>query len=458
MSSRTSTVPGLNPSAPAAPRHRHPLARRRRPAAHAGGRVAVALQCGARPARKCAWPSRSDWRWGRTTTPMGCRVAARRSTRTVRSLAATGSIVTTAQRAATSGGSEAGSPQKSRCRASSGSAAASARRSTSSGSSVTRTVSDHAHDPTTARAARQSAGAASPRTGSTSPGSSGTSQVPSASSPTGSTTGSVGEGGSTALEGVVADVPRGAVLHALEVLRRLVRVRVGEIEGDAGRRDADRPDRGPDADRRRDRPSRQLAASKERSAGTPAKRWSKVAASSAPSDSAGSRTGSPLNCAPEPAPAPGAPAKRGAGHRAEAEGDQFGQVSRGSGDALGDATSARPAVAMPRLAAASAGSRRRQPVPELIRVHEARAATDVATEIERGERRPIRPVAQEIVRDAPERVARLHRVGRADVRRTSGRRIAARDVSPSIGRSGASEPTGALAPAPAASERGAPSS
>ena len=53
-------------------------------------------------------PSAVAWRWGRTTRPMGWRVAPRRSTRTVRSLAATGAIVTTAQRGAAAAGSERG--------------------------------------------------------------------------------------------------------------------------------------------------------------------------------------------------------------------------------------------------------------------------------------------------------------------------------------------------------------
>src|SRR6202044_3875729 len=101
--------------------------------------------------------------------------------RMVRSLAATGSMVTTAQRAATPAGNAAGSPQKRTDRASNGSAAASARSAASSGSSLTRIVSDQAQDPTAARAARHSSGAASPRRGSTSPGFSGTSQGPSAS-------------------------------------------------------------------------------------------------------------------------------------------------------------------------------------------------------------------------------------------------------------------------------------
>ena len=45
------------------------------------------------------------------------------------------------------------------------------------------------------------------------------------------------------LERGVADVPRGAVLHAREAGRRLPGVCAGETEGDAGVRDADGADR-----------------------------------------------------------------------------------------------------------------------------------------------------------------------------------------------------------------------
>ena len=65
--------------------------------------------------------------------------------------------------------------------------------------------------------------------------------------------------------------------------------------------------------------------------------------------------------------------------------------------------------------AASAGIRREAEAPslsQLVRIDEARAAADVATEVERGERRPVGAVAEEIFCDAPERVARPHRVGR----------------------------------------------
>ena len=184
-----------------------------------------------------------DWRWGRTTCPIGWMVAARGSTRTVRSLAATGSMVTTAQRAATSAGSDAGSPQNTTDRASNGSAAASARSAASSGSSLTRIVSDQAQDPTAARAARHSAGAASPRRGSTSPGSSGTSQVPSASSPMGSTTGTYGKERSRPSRAAWPTCHAEPSCDAHEAGGRLFGVRAGEREGDAGVRDADGADR-----------------------------------------------------------------------------------------------------------------------------------------------------------------------------------------------------------------------
>ena len=47
-----------------------------------------------------------------------------------------------------------------------------------------------------------------------------------------------------------------------------------------------------------------------------------------------------------------------------------------------------------------------------IRIHEPCATTEVAPEVESSQRRPISPVAQEIVRDPPQRVARLHGIGR----------------------------------------------
>ena len=72
------------------------------------------------------------------------------------------------------------------------------------------------------------------------------------------------------------------------------------------------------------------------------------------------------------------------------------------------------------------GQAQAPPLPELVRIDEARAAADVAAEVERGERRPIRAVAQEIVRDAPERVARPHRVGRGRTGQSPGTSAASR--------------------------------
>ena len=92
-------------------------------------------------------------------------------------------------------------------------------------------------------------------------------------------------------------------------------------------------------------------------------------------------------------------------------------------------------------------------LPEPIRIDEVRPVTDVAAEIERGERRPIRPVAQEIVCDAPQRVARLHGIGRGRDGRL-GR--AAPTGSAAVSEVPGPPPTGVLAPAPGASARGAP--
>ena len=73
-------------------------------------------------------------------------------------------------------------------------------------------------------------------------------------------------------------------------------------------------------------------------------------------------------------------------------------------------------------------------LPQPVRIHEPCATTEVAAEVECGQRRPIRPVAQESVRDPPQRVARLHGIGRGrhrDGRR--GRLGAGRDGRPQRG-------------------------
>ena len=93
------------------------------------------------------------------------------------------------------------------------------------------------------------------------------------------------------------------------------------------------------------------------------------------------------------------------------------------------------------------------PLSQPIGIDEARAVADVTAEIERGERRPFGPVAQEIVCDTPQRVARLHGIRRGrDGRRGRGGVPGRRAMSEELG----PPPTGALAPAPAASASGAP--
>ena len=203
-------------------------------------------------------------------------------------------------------------------------------------------------------------------------------------------------------ERIVAHTPCRAVLQPDEAFGGLARVGLAEREGDTGGRDTDCSNPWAGASTLQSQPpAAQLAASNEWRAGVSAKRSSNVAASSAPSD--GCRIGSPDEPIAQPAPPPGAAGEGGAGHRTEAEGKQFGQVSwwfrvrRCSGRAPGHVGLRRKAEA-PSLA-------------ELVRVHEARPATDVAPEVERGERRPVGAVAEHIVCDAPERVARPYRVG-----------------------------------------------
>ena len=92
---RTSTAPGVRAAVPTGPRRGARRARPRR----AGGVHELGEQL-----RSC----RPTGRCGRSTRPTGCSVAARRSTSTVRSLAATAAVVTTAACRATSGASDAG--------------------------------------------------------------------------------------------------------------------------------------------------------------------------------------------------------------------------------------------------------------------------------------------------------------------------------------------------------------
>ena len=85
--------------------------------------------------------------------------------------------------------------------------------------------------------------------------------------------------------------------------------------------------------------------------------------------------------------------------------------------------------------------------PQLIRINEARAAPHVAAQIERGERRPVRAVAQAILRDLPEAVAGPDHVGRCGCLRRGrwranreragdrgARRVTGRGAGPGAGR------------------------
>ena len=112
-----------------------------------------------------------------------------------------------------------------------------------------------------------------------------------------------------------------------------------------------------------------------------------------------------------PPPPPGAPGQGGTSQRAEPESEQLGQMSlrRGARRPVAAAGPCRVAVAR---AVGVRGEPEAPSLPEPIRIDEVRPVTDVAAEIERGERRPISAVAQEIVGDAPQRVARLHGIGR----------------------------------------------
>ena len=93
-------------------------------------------------------------------------------------------------------------------------------------------------------------------------------------------------------------------------------------------------------------------------------------------------------------------------------------------------------------------------LPQPIRIHEPCVTTEVAAEVEGSQRRPISPVAQKIVRDPPQRVARLHGIGRGRRRAVVGG-VGAPAGTAAIGEEMevCPPPTGVLAPAPAANER-----
>ena len=363
----------------------------------------------------------ADWRCGRTTWPIGWIVAARRSTRTVRSLAATGSMVTTAQRAATPAGSDAGSPQNTTDRARSGSAAASAR-----SAGVVRVL---AHEDRLGPGPGSDCGACGApqrrcrlseegqhiaRLEGDEPGSLGVVAD-------GKHDGKVREGEVVTLEGSVADVPRAAVLGTHEAGGRLSAWRAGETEGDAGVRDADGPDRRADGSALQGQAQQTIGGLERMRA--PEHRGSGAARSPCPGRPPTApvpRTGSSLNRTPVRRRDPARRAKAAQASEPSPRASNSGRWPSGPGR---DARLLAPTRAAPSSAGGAGirGEPEAPSLPEPIRIDEARPVADVAAEIERGERRPIRPVAQEIVRDAPQRVARLHRIARGrDSRRRRG--------------------------------------
>ena len=294
---------------------------------------------------------------------------------------------------------------------------------TSSGSSVIRIVSDHAQARAAARAARQSDGADSPRTGSTSPGPSGTSQVPSSSSPTGSTTGRYGENRSAPSSASWATSqapppstgtnPSGAS-DCGTVSQKVTPEGATQTARTAGR--AGRPCS--------DQPSRQLAASNECRAGTPSNRFRRAAASTAPSDSVPPMSRSSANWPDRRRLL----VRRASAAQANEPMPRTANSGRWSVSSRCEAGASRPTpgrtlVRVRCEVQAPAG-------PDVVRIDEPRAAAHVAPEVERSQGRPVRPVGQTIVRDAPERLARLHRV-RRDVRRPPWRDRDA-DVAPRV--------------------------
>ena len=249
------------------------------------------------------------------------------------------------------------------------------------------------------RPARPAGARAPPRRGAAArrPARAATSQVPSSSSPTGSTSGTYGDEGILVSERGVVHVPRGPVHHRHEPVGRVV-PRLGQPEGDAGRQTRRSP--GPSGPR--DRPAATDPAGSWRprrsgARGPPRSGCRRAAASTASSDSrARLSRRSPLNgsarCrlrarranaaqASEPRPSaissgrwsPGAPCRRRAGVP--------GPLRR------------------PRAPAAT-GKMQAPAGADLIGVDEAGASGHGAPEVERGDRRPVRAVAQALVRDA----------------------------------------------------------
>ena len=321
----------------------------------------------------------------------------------------------------------------------------------SSGSSVTRIVSDQAHDPTAARAARQSAGAASPRRGRTSPASSGTSQVP---------VGVVADGEHDGEEGKARSWPSSASWPTCQ------RRAVGPAdEGSGGSplgcfREEEGDARGETQIARTGGTGAGLQGQAQQAVGgfermerrDTGEAVQQVSPRPAPLPTAGCRSGSPVNRSPSRRRRLARRARAAQATEPRPRATSSGRCPAGSGcDAV---EVPRLATVSRRAAVRSAGSRRRHPSRSWSGIDEARPATDVAAEIERGERRPVRAVAQEFVRDAPERVARLHRVGPVGRRHRGRRRRAVQGRRDRGARARA--PPVRLAPAPPGSERGVP--
>ena len=289
---RTSTPPGDKTADVRSPAAVSATQRRKSGAA----RTVVALGGEPPSAPSARRPPPVDWRWGRTTRPIGWSVAPWRSTRMVRSLAATEVVVTTAPVRRHLRGHGCGVAEEEvvpRPSLERGHREVSGR--------VVRVVAHRDHvgpRPRPGRGpgmARRSDGAASPRSGSTSPGPRATSQVPSASSPTGSASGTYGVKASCSPRAVMVHVPRRPVQYGLERCRARRRA---ALSTRTSRRRPTRRSPGPSGSRGSScsvRPNRQFAASKEWSAGASAKRRRRVAASTASSETGCLSPRSPLN-------------------------------------------------------------------------------------------------------------------------------------------------------------------
>ena len=429
-------------------------ARRRLPE-HEDGRSGVtALGCSRELRRRRAVST--DWRWGRTTRPVGWSVAPRRSTSTVRSVAATvrgrdhGAATRRCGR-----GQRRGVPEEEPVPGAHRTAVGRAcRASGSSGSSVTSTMSDHAHALAADRADRASAGADSPRSGSTSPGRRADQPGALLVVADGEGDGDVGRRGVLVPERGVVDVPRRATCTAAEPVGS-VGPGLGEPERDTGRtrrRWPGRPGRvGPPCS---DLPRRRLAVSNERSAGTSAKRCRREATSTAASDNGRPRSRSPVNGSirrrlrRRAGPARRRPGSPGRARPAPAGGRR--RVPR--------PRTACPARRRPRRVALAAveGKAQAPPRHEVVGIDEPRAVAHVAPEVQRGDGRPVGPVAQALLGDAPERVARA--APRGPSRRRGGGPSDA-ERSPRRGarrRRGPARRAGALAPRARGHARGAP--